>query len=322
MSTLINLSHEPDWRIRSWLEPSGALASARTAVVLPDACPGRSPLPTGTGLLTTAPDWRRLAVSDVGCGICIVRSRLIAADAATPGFRAQWSALCEELLANRNKGLGDLGSGNHFLDAAASTSDGSLAFIVHTGSRQESGLVDNLVPTPAKFDREFRRIETWARDNRARVLEHVERRFGPFIPLLPGTARLDRNHNHFEESAEGIIIRKGSQRVCPGELALIPSNLLDDLALVRATPLVTQTLNCLPHGTGRAMSRSAAKTTASATELASLRATVFIPHSIADASLRTETPSCYRPLDPCLERIGPFATLVERFTPVAYIGQL
>jgi RNA-splicing ligase RtcB len=322
MTILVNLSHEPDWRLRSWLEQARALAGATVAVCLPDACPGRSPLPTGTGLKTKAADWRRLAVSDVGCGICIVRSRLRVGDASCEDFRKAWRALCEELRANRNRGLGDLGSGNHFLDAVVSGTDQSVAFVVHTGSRQESGLVDDLIDSPGVFEREFRRIEAWARDNRGRVLEHVERRFGPFIPLGHGVDRLDRNHNHFEDTGEGIIIRKGSQRVRPGELAIIPSNLMDDMALVRALPAVQEILDCLPHGTGRAMSRSAAKAAGSDGLLADLRSRVFIPESIEDASLRTETPSCYRPLDPCLERIADYAQVVERFTPVAYIGQL
>lgn len=231
MFTLVNRSHEPDWRVRSWLDQADASKHTVTAVLLPDACPGSSPLPTGTGLLTTAPDWRRLAVSDVGCGMCIVRSSLREPDLATRTFRGEWTALCEELRANRNRGLGDLGSGNHFLEAAVSVADGSVAFVVHTGSRQESGLVDDLVGAPGRFEREFRRIEAWARSNRERVLEHVARRFGAFRPLYPGLERLDRNHNHFEETDAGVVIRKGSQKVRPGELALIPSNLLDDMVM-------------------------------------------------------------------------------------------
>lgn len=322
MFTLVNRSHEPDWRVRSWLQQAGALTHAAAAVLLPDACPGRSPLPTGTGLLTTAPDWRRLAVSDVGCGMCIVRGTVRGADLATREFREQWTALCEELRGNRNRGLGDLGSGNHFLEAAVSAADGSVAFVVHTGSRQESGLVDGLVGSPGTFEREFRRIEAWARQNRERVLEHVSRRFGAFRPLYDGVARLDRNHNHFEEADAGVIIRKGSQKVRPGELALIPSNLLDDMVIVRATSAVEGTLLCLPHGTGRAVSRSEAKAAASKSGLAEVRRRVFIPETIQDSSLRTETPSAYRRLASCLDRIGDLAEEVERFTPAAYIGQL
>ncbi|MCC6428920.1 MAG: RtcB family protein [Phycisphaerales bacterium] len=322
MTTLINRSHEADWTIRDWLRQAGALTKASLVVSLPDTCPGKAPLPTGTGFLTTDAGWRRLAISDVGCGLCIVRSTLTGEDAASDAFRDQWSALCEAMRARRNKGLGDLGSGNHFLDAVTSASDDSLCFVVHTGSRQESGLVDHLVDQPGKFDAEFRRVERWAFDNRASVLGLVEKEFGRFVPLQPGLDRLDRNHNHFEETDAGIIIRKGAQRVRPGELALIPSNLLDDMVIVRAKEGVAEHLNCLPHGTGRAVSRSEAKKLDTTGSLTELRTRVFIPASIDNASLRTETPECYRRLDAGLEKISDLVEEVERFRPIAYIGQL
>lgn len=322
MDTLINRSHEPDWRLRAWFTQAGALSIADTIIALPDICPGRSPLPTGSALITRSQAWRRFAVSDVGCGIAIVRTRLARADTELPEFRDAWDSLCARLRANRNKGLGDLGSGNHFLDAVVSLTDDSVALVVHTGSRQESGLVDGLVDQPAKFDREFHRIERWAHDNRAAVLDACSDAFGPFVPLVPGVTRLDRNHNHFEDTGSAVIIRKGVQRVRAGELALIPSNLLDEMAMVRAMGTVTALHDCLPHGTGRALSRADAKQLAHESTLGDLRRLVYIPASIDDASLRTETPGCYRGLDGCLERISDLVEVIERFQPVAYIGQL
>lgn len=322
MTTLINKSHEPDWRITQWLRTARALEAASVVVSLPDTCPGRSPLPTGTGFLTKDAEWRRFAVSDVGCGMCIVRTGLTQADTQTASFRHSWTRLCESLRSNRNRGLGDLGSGNHFLDAAVSHADSSACLIVHTGSRTESGLVDDLVDSPKKFDSEFLRIRRWAFDNRRAVLDIAERELGRYIPLYQGVARLDRDHNHFEETDDGIVIRKGSQRVTPGELALIPSNLLDDMVIVRAGKGVADQLNCLPHGTGRSMSRSDAKAISSDEALNRLRSTVYIPESIENASLRTELPECYRNLDDGLKLIADQIEVVERLTPVAYIGQL
>ncbi len=58
--------------------------------------------------------------------------------------------------------LGDLGGGNHFLDALEPYGDTRLHFLIHTGSRDESGLVDDLVEQPDRFDREFSRIVAWA----------------------------------------------------------------------------------------------------------------------------------------------------------------
>ena len=63
---IVNLSSEPPGILHSWIPHS---LDAEQIVFLPDACPGKSPLPTGTAVLTRQPDWRRFAVSDCGCGI-------------------------------------------------------------------------------------------------------------------------------------------------------------------------------------------------------------------------------------------------------------
>ncbi len=293
---------------------------AQTVISLPDTCPGKSPLPTGTALLTNDSNWRRFALSDVGCGMAVVRTRFSGPDVSTPAFRKIWDELCDALAARRNLGLGDLGSGNHFLDAAESHTDGSLCLVVHTGSRKESGLVDDLVEQPKKFDAEFARVRTWARDNRSAVLDIAERHLGRFLPLKSGVDRIDRDHNHYEEVDGAVLVRKGVQRVQAGELAIIPSHLLDDMAIVQATKEVGTIHNCLPHGTGRTMSRSDAKKVEF--DFEAMRERIYIPARIENSSLRTEAPSCYRGLDDGLEAMGPYLNVVERLTPVAYIGQL
>ena len=319
---LTNLSSEPDQVIFGWLERANALRVAKHVISLPDTCPGKSPLPTGTGFLTDCTDWRRFALSDVGCGIAVVRTRLTLEDTKSDSFKATWDGLCADLAQQRNKGLGDLGSGNHFLDAVVSYEDESVCIVVHTGSRKESGLVDKLVDQPLKFDKEFRRIKGWAKDNRNAVLDITQKHLGRFVDLYPEIKRLDRDHNHYEELDEGVLIRKGSQRVEPGELALIPSNLLDDMVIARATERVSEIYNCLPHGTGRTMSRSDAKRATATFDFQAMREAVYIPDQIANASLRTEAPICYRRLDAGLELVGEYIDEVERFVPVAYIGQL
>ncbi len=319
---LTNLSSHPDQVIFGWLERANALHAAKRVISLPDTCPGKSPLPTGTGFLTDSIDWRKYALSDVGCGISVVRTQLKLDETRSESFRIAWDALCHHLAQQRNKGLGDLGSGNHFLDAAASYEDESICIVVHTGSRKESGLVDNLVDQPARFDREFQRIKGWAKDNRDAVLDIVQKHVGRFVDLYPGIRILDRNHNHYEELEDGVLIRKGSQRVESNELAIIPSNLLDDMVIVRARSKVSEIYNCLPHGTGRTMSRSDAKKATIGFDFQAMRDAVYIPSAIADASLRTVAPICYRSLDAGLEMVQDYIDVVERLVPVAYIGQL
>jgi hypothetical protein len=146
---------------------------AEKIVFLPDACPGKSPLPTGTAVWTRQEDWRRFAVSDCGCGMRLIRSE------CRPGEldRQRWDAVADILRGNKG-GLGDLGGGNHFLDALEPYDDGPMYFLIHTGSRLESGLVDEFVDEPTRFDSEFDRVVRWAADNREAIHDALERVFG------------------------------------------------------------------------------------------------------------------------------------------------
>ena len=226
---ILNLSNEQDWKLFGWLPHS---LQAEKVVFLPDACPGRSPLPTGTAVVTRQSDWRRFAISDCGCGMRLLRTNL-SSEQFTTGV---WDRIADELAGNKGK-LGDLGGGNHFLDALIpSSEEGVVHFLIHTGSRQESGLVDDLVESPEEFDSEFERIVAWAESNRETVQKCVEKVTGQAELLL------DLPHNTFEQLDDGVIIRKGAVRTDPGDLNIIPSNLNGLVALVRATDMVTDTL--------------------------------------------------------------------------------
>jgi len=97
---LINLSSEPIGVLHSWL-PHGLCAEK--VVFLPDACPGKSPLPTGTAVLTRQEDWRRFAVSDCGCGMRLMKSTMDPSDLDIN----RWNEVA--CLLQKNKGgLGDL----------------------------------------------------------------------------------------------------------------------------------------------------------------------------------------------------------------------
>ncbi|HEV7300659.1 MAG TPA: RtcB family protein [Tepidisphaeraceae bacterium] len=307
---ILNLSAEPLWRLHTWIPHDLA---AERILFLPDACPGKSPLPTGTAVLTRQPDWRRFAVSDCGCGMRLVRSRVAAAADVTP---RRWDELADHLRANKGR-LGDLGGGNHFLDALLPYDDGPVHFLVHTGSRDESGHVDALTDTRARFDQEFARVVGWAAENRAAIHDAIDKTFGRCELVL------DLPHNTYEPQADGgAIIRKGSVAVDAGELVVIPSHMSGDVALVRATDKVRECLRSLSHGTGRTMSRSDCKPLADGFDFAALRGSVLIASGVADASLRTEGPYAYRGLDECLALLEGYVVEEGRFAVVAYMGHL
>jgi len=308
--TIFNLTDEPSGKLRNaWLPHD---LEAERIVFLPDACPGKAPLPTGTAVLTRQDDWRRFAVSDCGCGMRLLRSDQ---DASALSDDA-WTEVARRLEESKG-GLGDLGGGNHFIDALRSKTTGEIYILIHTGSRKQSGLVDDLVDQPNKFDSEFDRVVDWAARNRAAVQETVEEVLGNLELVL------DLPHNTYEKLPEGgAIIRKGSAKVEPGDLNIIPAHIQDDVALVRATDRVEEALCSLSHGTGRAMPTSEAKRLAQLFDFDALQDEVLVPDLISDQSLRGEAPYAYRDLEPCLDVLSGYIEEVERFEVVGYIGHL
>ncbi|MFM7249215.1 MAG: RtcB family protein [Planctomycetaceae bacterium] len=306
---LINLSAEPLGKLHSWLPRD---LEADTVVFLPDACPGKSPLPTGTAVLTRQPDWRRFAVSDCGCGMRLLRASLPASELGLE----RWDALADRLRANKGR-LGDLGGGNHFLDALAPYDGENLHFLVHTGSRNESGHVDALVDRPHDFDAEFARVVAWAEANRAAIQREIEAVFGRVECVL------DLPHNTYGPLPDGgAVIRKGSVHLRAGDLSVIPSHMTGDVVLVRATERVAGILDSLSHGTGRKMSRADCKPLADTFDFAALRRSVLLPSGLEDASIRTEGPYAYRDLDECLGLIEGYVDEVSRFGVIGYMGHL
>ena len=285
---------------------------AETVVFLPDACPGRSPLPTGTVVLTNQNNWRKFAVSDCGCGILLAKSNHKFADFN----KNSWDKLYFDLKTNKGR-LGDLGSGNHFLDALQSYEDDFIYFLIHTGSREESKLVEPLVDFPSRFDEKFKIVCDWAKDNRLTIAKMLEKYFGKLEIIL------DKNHNGFEMLNDGyVIIRKGAVKLLSNETAVIPSSMNGDVVLVKAKDTINKVLNSMSHGTGRIMSRSEAKTYAEKFDYKSLREMIYIPNMISDVSIKTEAPFCYRAIDSCLQLIDKLVMEVQRFSPFAYLGQI
>lgn len=306
---VINYSAEPLNKVYGWLPHD---LRAECVIFFPDACPGKSPLPTGTVVYTEQPDWRKFAVSDCGCGMLLCQATSLSKQDFDP---AAWDRVGHALQANKGK-LGDLGSGNHFLDALESYTDDGLYFLIHTGSRNESKLVDDLIDQPKRFDAKFGEVCAWAAANRMAIFQMLEKYFGRLHLIL------DKNHNHFEQTSQGVIIRKGAVKVQPGEQTVVPSNMNGDVVLISATQQVDQTYHSLCHGTGRVMSRSEAKSFAAEFDYAALRQRIYIPEMISNESIKTDAPFCYRDLDSCLDLIAPLIQVEKRFSVLAYLGQM
>ena len=308
MIKIKNYSASPTDKIRNWLPHD---LDAEEVIFFPDVCPGISPLPTGTVVFTRQDNWRKFAISDCGCGMMLCKSEIAVKDFK----KKDWDNIYRDLKNQKGK-LGDLGSGNHFLDTLESYSNDRIYFLIHTGSRNESNIVDHLIDKPNMFDSTFTEVCDWAFQNRTAIKEIIEKYFGKLEVIV------DKNHNHFELVEGGVIIRKGAVKAEPGDLVVIPSNLDGDVVLARATENVGDVFNSLNHGTGRVMSRSEAKEHSSLYDYDDLRRRIYIPKEISNASIKTEAPFCYRELDECIYLIRDLIKEVERFSPFAYLGQI
>ena len=157
----------------------------------------------------------------------------------------------------------------------------------------------------------------WAADNRAAIHDAIEKVFGELELVL------DLPHNTFEVQPDGgVIIRKGSVRVSPGDLTVLPSHMSGDVVLVCANQAVQEILGSLSHGTGRKMPRGECKLHADDFDFSELRKKVLIPSGVSNSSLRTDGPFAYRDLDECLALIGDYVEPVARFSVIAYMGHL
>lgn len=134
---------------------------------------------------------------------------------------------------------------------------------------------------------------------------------------------LDLPHKIWEQCTDGsVIIRNGSVRLRAGELSVLPSHMSGDVVLIRAKNSMSEVLNSMSHGTGRALPRGECKPFAENYDYRSLRTSILIPDCIGDSSLRTDGPFAYRDLDDCLTLIQNFVEVEEGFAVAGYMGHL
>lgn len=96
MPQIKNLSAEPLGKLHSWIPHD---LKEEELVFLPHACPGKSPLPTGTAVLTCQADRLRSAISDCGCGMRLLRSSVPVKDLDAE----RWNAVANHLRAKKDR---------------------------------------------------------------------------------------------------------------------------------------------------------------------------------------------------------------------------
>lgn len=283
-------------------------------IILPDFSPVRESLPTGS-CVKVKPEfnWRELVLSDIGCGIALAKSPV-----SWNYFNDHldlWDQTADRLRKNKGK-KGDLGSGNHFLDAVVDE-DENVYFAVHTGSRNQASKIDKL-SNSYKFENEYQRVSQWAKGNRTEVLRVLKSIYGPLEVVL------DKPHNFYvkDKNTRGVLIYKGAMKLLPNQLGVIPSSMDGEMLIVRGKPNIKDIDYAMCHGTGRLTSRSESRQEAEGYDIASLRKRIYIPQSIGDSSVIPERPEGYRKIEDVKPFVSHFAKIEKVLTPIAYIGQI
>jgi hypothetical protein len=289
------------------LIPKGLCAEEIT--VFPDINKVQSLIPTGMTVFTKQKDWRKFAVSDIGCGMLLCKSEIDANDFN----KTLWDEVLNQLIKHP---IGDLNIGNHFLDAIVSRKTNKIYFLIHCGENIDIQKMNNLLTEDnILFDNYCTFLKNKAKENRFFIFEIMKDIFGQLEIVL------DKCHNSYEHIDNGVIIRRGAVKIYPEELSVIPSHMCGEIALVSANQNIEHSLFSLCHGTGRVIPRDYSNSIVNTFDHNSIRERLYIPEIISTEKLILDIPICYRDLDECLTSIKEITSIVDRFKVIAYIGQ-
>lgn len=227
---------------------------------------------------------------------------------------------------------GTLGGGNHFIEIDEATSaSGYKCLTVHTGSRN-FGL--KIAEHHQKKAQDLvaggnRRNElAWLEGDNAREYLH-DMRIAQVFAALNRRIILDAlmkacggtviHHNLIESVHNFIgddnIIRKGAVSAQKGEGVLIPWNMKDGLILGVGRGNADWN-NSAPHGSGRKMSRNAAKKTLDVEAFEAEMQDAGIWSSCVGKNTLDESPGAYKATEEIMELIGDTVHVVTAFKPV------
>lgn len=213
------------------------------------------------------------------------------------------------------KSIGTLGGGNHFMEYEEG--EDRWAFTVHTGSRSLGqkvfnkwnriaqgtggylsgdnlrGYLTDMVITQAyaKFNRKV------ILDKAAAIMHKIN---GAKVDGVIGTT-----HNYLD--FQDLVIRKGAIRAYERELVVIPFNMRDGVAIAEGLSNPEWNYSA-PHGSGRTMSRTAARRKLTMKdfrqEMKGVYSTSINPETI------DESPSAYKPTQEILESLPPTCSVL------------
>ncbi|NJD29380.1 MAG: RtcB family protein [Chloroflexi bacterium] len=245
--------------------------------------------------------------------------------------------------------LGTLGSGNHFLELQRDEA-GGVFVMLHSGSRSlgknicdafhKRALAENLsshAELPHRelayfcagsdgFEAYWAAMEfalRFAVVNRSRMLDAVERAFERHSKVGRLERVVDVHHNyaawehHF--GVDGIVHRKGAVRARAGEIVLIPGS-MGTASYVAEGLGDADAFETAPHGSGRAMSRTAARKGKTAAEVfAEMSALGVKLHSGDPRTVAEEAAYAYKDIELVMAASASLVRPLRRLTPLGVV---
>ena len=232
--------------------------------------------------------------------------------------------------------VGTLGSGNHFVELQADD-EGRLWLMLHSGSRGIGQAIrDHHLASCTTGRRGLRFLEAASPEGQAYLddvgwaLEYAEANRRALVDAVLDVAeralgvrgdessRVSCNHNHVRRESHGgedlWVHRKGAMSAARGEPGLLPGSMGTRSFHVEGRGC-EEALSSSAHGAGRRLSRTDARRTLSARDVARELRAVFYDHRRA-ASLREEAPSAYKDVDDVLRAQHELVRVVRRLRPL------
>ena len=242
--------------------------------------------------------------------------------------------------------IGTLGGGNHFIEVCLDESD-RVWVMLHSGSRgigngigryfialarEEMLALDAKLPDrniawlregTESFDLYVEALgwaQDYASENRAQMLTLVLEALRATLPSFEVTEHaVNCHHNYVARErhfgAEVYVTRKGAIRAGAGELGIIPGSMGARSYIVRGKGSAESFHSCA-HGAGRRMSRSQAKKTFSAEDLARQTAGV---ECRKDVGVVDEIPGAYKDIDAVMANQADLVDVVHTLKQVVCV---
>lgn len=227
------------------------------------------------------------------------------------------------------RSIGTLGGGNHFIEANRDD-EGNLYIVIHSGSRhlgleiadyyQTAGFKalkeqGSSIPKPLAYVdghlmenylHDMRIAQEFAQANRKAMADVIIKGMGLHV-----TEQFTTIHNYIDLDEK--ILRKGAVSAKAGEKLLIPINMRDG-SLICIGKGNEDWNESAPHGAGRLMSRSAAKSSFTVSEFKKQMEGIYTT-SVGQSTL-DECPMAYKSMADIVDNIEPTAEILAVIKPV------